>query len=265
VALHFPELDRKRLARAPLTSVVCQVRFDQTAQVSEAKTARAFHEALGGRAGPYPKLESITETQVNLAFGPGVLPGFGHQSGAMSGWRLTNEDGTRAIGLMPHSLAFEDRQYATWDDDFAPRLDAALAALREHVDPVFEQRLGLRYINQITEPDVREAEGWRGWIDGALLGIVMHDEIGPHVKLARQQVVLELENDVRCTLNHGFAPDPERDAALTYLVDIDVSREGMRPFDRDAISAAAAEFNAHALGLFQSTVTRELRERLSRP
>lgn len=265
MAVHFPELDRQKLARSPLVSVVCQVRFDLTPQASEAKTARAFHEALGGPGGRYPKLESIAETTINLAVGPNILPSFGQQAGATTGWRLTNEDGTRTIGLMPHSLTFEDRDYDGWENDFGPQLDEALAALHEHLDPVFEQRLGLRYINQITEPDVREADGWRGWIDSALLGIVMHNEIASYVKLARQQVSLELDNDMRCTLNHGFAPDPEREGALTYLVDIDVSREGMRAFDRNAISATAAQFNAQALRLFQMTVTPELRERLSQP
>lgn len=262
MAVHFPQLDRRPLAHAPLTSVVCQLRFDLTPQASEAKTARAFHEELGGPAGAYPKLESVTETAINFAFGPNVVPALGQQSSPTTGWRLTNEEGTRSVGLMPHSLTFQDRHYEGWEEDFGPRLEAALAALEAHVDPVFEQRLGLRYINQITEPEVREADGWRGWIDPTLLGIVTHAEIGAQVKLARQQVVLDVAPDVRGTLNHGFAPDPEREGALTYLVDIDISREGMRPFDRAGVSAAAAEFNEYALGVFQAAVTPELRDRL---
>jgi uncharacterized protein (TIGR04255 family) len=263
--LHLSELDRQKLAHPPLTNVVCQVSFDLSPRASEAKVASAFHEALGGSRGQYSQIASITETSVNLAFGPNAAPSFGQPSGITTGWRLTDEKGDHSVTLMPHSVRVEARAYGGWEDDFGPQVNAALAALEEHIDPVFEQRLGLRYINQVTEPIVSEPADWREWIDPQVLGIVMHDDLGPRVKFARQQVVLEEAEGVRSTLNHGFASDPERDGALTYLVDIDVVREGMRPFDRKAIAAAATDFNSYALRLFQLTVTPALRDHLSQP
>jgi uncharacterized protein (TIGR04255 family) len=63
-------------------------------------------------------------------------------------------------------------------------------------------------------------------------------------------------------VNHGYAPDDAREGALTYVLDFDVAREGMRRFDTEGIRAAADLFNAYALRMFQIATTDELRELL---
>jgi uncharacterized protein (TIGR04255 family) len=261
VVLNLPELDRRKLAHPPLTSVICQVRYEVSLRASDAKVASAFHGELGGVDGRYPNITPIIENQLNLALLPNAPPSFGHQS-AMTGWRLSDENGSKAISLLPRAVALEVSTYDGWDDDFAPQLAALLAAVERHVEPVFEQRLGLRYINQISEPPATEASDWQEWIDPQILGIAAHGQLGPLVKFMRQQVVLQVGDDARCTLNHGFAEDPEREGALTYLLDIDTAREGVRPFDVAGIAAAASEFNSYALRLFQLAITPALRERL---
>jgi uncharacterized protein (TIGR04255 family) len=85
------------------------------------------------------------------------------------------------------------------------------------------------------------------------------------VTAAEQQIVLEIDEDTTCGLRHGFFADPERNLALTYVLDFDVYREGVRAFDRDDILSAADQFNTFALQLFQEATTPKLRLLLQVP
>jgi uncharacterized protein (TIGR04255 family) len=263
MSLDLSAVDRSVLARSPLTSVICQVRFNDTPAAGEASTARALLEKLASLAdGSPPKMEQITETSVNVSVGPNTVPAMAHQPTAV-GWRIVTGDGLRTVTLMPNWVALESTSYDGWEDDFAPRLANVLAAVQELAEPVFEQRLGLRYINQITEPDVHSPEEWKDWLDEHLLGFIAHDEVGPLITYIRQQAILQLDDDVRCTLNHGFAPDPERGGALTYLLDFDLFREGLRPFDSNGIRETVDTLNTYALRLFQLSTDVALRGQLS--
>jgi uncharacterized protein (TIGR04255 family) len=261
VPLDLTQLDRSVLRRAPLASVICQVRYEVTSQASEARTARDFFGRLAAE-GRFERLDQIVESSLNVSVGVGSAPAVAQQP-SNSGWRLTSSDGSRVVILMPTHVSVEATSYEGWEADFAPLLSDTLDAISDLVSPVFEQRIGLRYINQVTEPEVEEGPGWRNWIDDSFLALATHDEIGQMVAFMRQQATLELDEQARCTVNSGFAPDADREGLLTFLLDFDISREGMRPFEVDGIRAATDLFNSYALRLFQLATTPELREALA--
>lgn len=261
MTLDLTDLDRSLLQRSPLTNVICQVRYDLTSQASDPRTARDFFDRLG-TGGRFERLDQVIESALNVAVASGSAPAVSQQAGN-SGWRLSASEGARIISLMPTHVSVEATEYDGWEADFAPLLSEVLVAVADLVNPVFEQRLGLRYINQITEPAVREAPEWRGWIDESFLALSTHGELGEMVAFQRQQTTLELDEQARCTLNTGFSPDPDRDGLLTFLLDFDVSREGMRPFVVDSIRQAADLFNSYALRLFHLATTPALREVLA--
>jgi uncharacterized protein (TIGR04255 family) len=257
VPLDVSDVDRSLLARSPITNAICQVRFDATPRAGGAQVIQALRERLGGET-TYPELEQISEGAINIAVGAGA--GRMPQPVSASGWRIAAADGSKAIALLPTSVAFESFTYEGWEESFAPQLDDLLDAIASIVQPVFEQRLGLRYINQLTFPEVQSPGGWRGHVEDLFLGIGSDDELGPLSVYSRQQFVLEPEEGVRLTVNHGYAPDDARDDALTYVLDLDVAREGMRPFDPRAIRTTADAFNTYALRVFQRATTPQLRD-----
>jgi uncharacterized protein (TIGR04255 family) len=243
-----------------LTSVICQIRFDTTPAASDARKLQELRSALGGSEA-FPHVDEIRQGELSISVGPGLAPATAQQTNVGRGWRLRSADGSRVVALLPAWVTLEMFDYPGWDEGFYPTLLNLIGAVQGIIEPAFEQRLGLRYINQITVPeDVRTAEGWAGFIDPAFLSMAAHAEIGPHVLLARQQTVLEVDGGVRCNVNHGFAPDDDRGGALTYVLDLDVYREGMRDFDPAAITEALSEFNLIALRLFQLGTTPELRQ-----
>lgn len=261
MSLNLGAVDRRLLARAPLASVICQVRFEAPEAVSP-NSALALRDALGGEQA-FPHIERIGQgSSFSVSLGPG---GPSAQPGQPSqGWRIRNAERTRVVALLPNAVTLEVFEYHGWEQAFAPALTDVLEALANTVKPVFEQRLGLRYINQLKVPeDVRRPEQWGGFISPSFLSLASDPEVGPMVEVTRQQTVLAIDDGVKCIVNHGFAADDDRDGALTYVLDFDVYRESLREFDPAGIMAAANTFNRVALRLFQLATTQELRELLA--
>jgi uncharacterized protein (TIGR04255 family) len=257
-ALDLPEPDRSRLARSPLELVVCQVRHERRLVVGEGSTALAVHEALGGAGGPYPSIDEVSGAEVNVVMGIGA-PNV--RETKTSGWRLTSADGAWVITLMPDNFSLETSAYTTWAEDFAPRLDALIAAVAERVQPTFEQRIGLRYVDRINELGLTELSAWQPYLSPELLGLALHPQLGPGVRTYQQQVVIELASGVTAGLRHGPVVEPGRDH-VDYQLDYDIFRQGGRPFVASEVIDAVAEFNTYALQLFQATVSDALLEEL---
>jgi uncharacterized protein (TIGR04255 family) len=253
--LSLPPPDERRLARSPLALVVCQVSFEELAAATDARLALSFHEELGGRSGLYPKLEPVKLQMVNVQGGPG---GFQSAAQTRQGWRFQSTDGFWTVTLMPDHVALETSRYTTWSDDFQIRLANVIDAAAHLVEPAIEQRLGLRYVNRITEPVVKAAAEWRDYVASSFLGPVLDETLGEAVQAAQQQVDLSLDASVSCSVRHGFFNDPSRDGAPTYLIDIDVFRATGQPFDLAEIKETLVTFNTRVLQIFQAVVTPKL-------
>lgn len=255
MTVQMPEPDREHLGRSPLTAVVCQVRFEETFAVSDSRLILAIQQVLGGKEGPYPRLEQVKAGRVEVEIAPEGVAQKRSASLGTTGWRLQSEDRVWTASVMPDFLALETTEYTTWEGDFKPRLEALVDAVATHVEPAIEQRLGLRYINRIAEPGVRKPHDWRELVDASLLGLVLHERLGEAIRATQQQIELELDEAVRCTLRHGFFSDPNRDGELTYILDFDVFREEGKPFVPEEVKEAASAFNDWALRLFQQAIT----------
>jgi uncharacterized protein (TIGR04255 family) len=243
-----------------LELVVCQVRHERRLVVGEGSTALAIHEALGGASGPYPSIDEVSSAELNVVMGVGAGTPNVRES-KTSGWRLTSADGAWVITLLPDNFSLETSAYTTWADDFAPRLDALIGAVADHVQPTFEQRIGLRYVDRINELGLTDLAAWEPYLRPELLGLALHPQLGPGVRTYQQQVVVELGDGVTAGLRHGPVVEAGRDH-VDYQLDYDIFRQGGRPFAADAIMDAAARFNIYALQLFQASISDALLEEL---
>lgn len=257
--LSLPEPDTSRLTRSPLELVVCQIRHERKLVVAEGHTALAVHEMLGGAAGRYPNLDEVTGAELNLVVGPGTTPNVSETK--TSGWRFASADGTWTVTLMPDHFALETTAYTSWSEDFQPRLAEVAEAVAQHVAPTFERRIGLRYIDRITELGLRSVAAWEPYLRSELLGMALHPELGPGVRQSQQHLLIEIDEDIVAGLRHGPVVDPGKEE-VDYQLDFDISRQGSRPFDPAVIKTIADRFNIVALQLFQASVTDELLEAL---
>jgi uncharacterized protein (TIGR04255 family) len=257
--LSLPEPDTRRLTLSPLELVVCQVRHERKLVVAEGPTALAVHEMLGGTGGRYPNLDEITGAEVNVVVGPGAVPNVSETKS--SGWRFASADGTWAVTLMPDHFALETTAYTTWAEDFQLRFVELVDAVAQHVAPTFERRIGLRYIDRITELRLTSIAAWEPYLRPELLGMALHPEIGAGVRQSQQHLLIEINDGIVAGLRHGPVLEPGS-AEVDYQLDFDISRQGSRAFDADAIKDVVDQFNIHALQLFQASVTGALLEAL---
>ena len=218
----------------------------------------AVHESLGGAEGLYPNVEQIAGQTFNVTFGPGQVSQ-AEQGALPPTWRFSSKDGAWTVSLAPEFVALETTRYTTWADDFRTRLRAIVDAVAEHVRPVLNSRIGVRYIDRIAEIGLATPADWEPYVSAELLGAARHPVLGPGVRQAQQQLLVEIDEDIACALRHGFVPEGER---VDYLMDFDVFRQAGRPFDADEVKRTADTLNNYSLRLFHACVTPALLEAL---
>src|SRR5207244_2944544 len=134
------------LPEAPLVRVVAQLRFPEIASVVKRDFIGAFQEAI--REG-YPILRE--ERGVAVVLGP---EGVAQQSTEQI-WRFHSADGSWRVSLAPTFVALETDDYGS-RDDFLARFQTVIDATADHLGPEFWERLGVRYVDRVEDPDALE-------------------------------------------------------------------------------------------------------------
>jgi uncharacterized protein (TIGR04255 family) len=252
VALALPEPSTEKLALSPLSLVVCQVRHEENIAASEPKRAFRVHEAVKEE---YPVLEQQSGQELTITAGPlGVqtMPG-----ASQRGWKMRSDDQKWNAVVMPEFFSLETTDYDDWPD-FRGRLEVLTKAVASAVEPSLEQRIGIRFIDRITHPDVKAPKDWARWIDPAFLGPIAHAKIGEGITTSQQIIQLETGDGRSLILRHGAFSDPEGGGQLTYLIDQDCFVQRGRPFDVDQLLDAAESLHTLALQVFQQAITPDL-------
>lgn len=132
------------LASSPLVKTLAQIRFPQPTAFMADQDAVAVQVAKQ-LADHYPLFETGQEAQLII-----TPDGVTQQQSATRLWRLANADRSWQVTFGPNFLAAETSTYVR-RSDFATRLNDAWLALRSVVNVPYISRLGVRYINQISE------------------------------------------------------------------------------------------------------------------
>jgi uncharacterized protein (TIGR04255 family) len=177
------------------------------------------------------------------------------------GWKLQSEDGTWTVVIMPDFYALETTRYEDWAD-FKARLQTLTDAIGEVFEPSIERRLGLRYVDRLSEEEVATPEDWRGRVHDALLGAIAHPELGPGVAASQGIVQLRIDDYVNVLLRHGCALTSDSDDPCIYLLDHDCSREAARPFSSSDVMDGVEGLHTAALQIFQASLTSEYFDQL---
>jgi uncharacterized protein (TIGR04255 family) len=253
VVLDLPDPDVTQLPGSPLELVVCEIRFETKVSVSESKTALDLHESLGGPEGLFQRVDPVQQQTLTMMVG--APPNL--ESRGLSGWRFSAETGGWTLSVMPEHVALETTAYTTWEN-FREQLHPVIAATEAVIAPGFAQRLGLRYIDRIRELQLKAPADWAPYIAPELLGFAASPNLGPALRNAQQQLLLDLDEGFFCTLRHGFVVEDDGEPTVDYLLDYDLFREGGRRFDREDLIAALDHLSAAGLQLFQASVTDDL-------
>lgn len=246
--LNLPEPDDSLLPQSPLELVVTQIRFEPQEQIAEARLGFAFRDALNAAGAELERTEPMQGQAINIGVG---IDGSAQvaQGPGPRGWRFSSADGVRSVALLQDSLGIEVRRYDGWAD-FHQHVERALGVLVEHVAPEVELRLGLRYIDRITEVGAEAPSAWAGYLAEPLRGFLAHPTVAESVKAQQHQVVFDLGHG-ECRMIHGTLP--AEGGKVDYVLDYDLYREDPQPFSVDAVLDGLERFHTDALKLFQAS------------
>ncbi|WP_405933698.1 TIGR04255 family protein [Streptomyces sp. NBC_00827] len=239
------ELD---LARPPVSLVVCQVRHETQPAACSPSAVLGIDAALDWDT----RLEEHQPISAVLADSDtGAPPPAG---AAVRGWRMQSIDGEWTVTVQSDHFAIETSRYPGWEE-FRRRANILIEAVQAAAQPEIEQRIGLRYVNQLQHPDIAQPADWRSLIGDALYQDTLYTSTGEDLQAVMQVVDLQPEPAHRMVMRHGF----QRREGLAYILDTDCSRQKQRAFDADAITTSLERLHHMARSAFVWATTKNLR------
>lgn len=241
-------LPRIQFARNPLKVVIVQMRFPPELALAEPASHTRIQNALRER---YPLAQPIEQVNIQFAIGPQSVPAV--QQARPTGVRFTSEDGAQAVTIGPDAVSLQSTAYHDWPE-FEGRFDEMLAVVLSEVRPQRIDRLGLRFIDELSHPEARTLAEWSRLLDPSLLGTAATERFAELTTRATEQIVLE-EGDDAAVITHAYMQNPpEADPPSTYVIDVDGF--SARPFavDDAEIRARLERYHDAAWNLFRETV-----------
>jgi uncharacterized protein (TIGR04255 family) len=139
-----PDTGNVPLNRAPLIRTIAQVRFPHLTRFTTNEDAVA-HSIAGALADQYPLMSVGNETAVTI-----TAEGISEMTSPTRLWRLASGDRSWQVTFCGTFLSIDTSRYES-RSDFAQRLSEAWTALNRHIAVPYIERLGIRYLNQLTD------------------------------------------------------------------------------------------------------------------
>lgn len=240
---NLPDPDRALLKHSPLQQVSLSAFWAQEVEFPN-DAGVLFQAALKDHVN-LQKAQLIPATLMSISTQPGQLQQY-HQE---KGWQLARQEFTASI--YAESVVVEDRRYAGWPA-FVERARPVIAAAKALRGPKIRNRLILRYVNVLNDPDADAVTYWRNKIRQPYLGVADNDALAS--ALATQVGFYNLKqdaHDIQLRTGAGFA---QAEGRWGFTIDVEATERSIAAFDIDAIFAVAAEQNTICLKLFQLVI-----------
>lgn len=238
------------LPRAPLVSVVAQVRFQMHLPIRDPQRVAAFQEAIADR---YPHLEP---QNVNVMMLSMQAPQQMVQPEFVIHWRFSDLERNWRITLTPEFITLDTRAYQN-RADFSERFEEILQALEDTLRPRLITRLGMRFINQIKAEHTSKIDKL---LRSEVLGVA--GASGGKAKQLLTELLVDAEPGellarwgklpANVTVDPNLLPSLQEE---TWLLDLDVSKTQEREFDTTYLIATAKTAAERVYAIFRWMVT----------
>jgi uncharacterized protein (TIGR04255 family) len=232
------------LKRAPLVLAVCQLRFPLVLGFSD-ELVRPLQMAL---ASDFPDVEVQDLQQVEFG-ADGITVTGQHQR--LYRFQTHAKDWVLSVG--PTALALETTAYEGFDD-LITRWECVARAAIETLKLGHQERLGLRYVNELSAPADATREDLLALVREELVGpIGTHERTGQLLK--SWQELRFAQDDGSCTMQHGYAQRPQNGWA--YVLDFDYYDDRGTTIELETQMRVLAQFNHRTFELFQWAVNEQ--------
>ena len=238
-----------RLVDAPLELVLCQVRWPQFTGLQTEEQLRAITPEFGQAMPEYPL---VAETKnVNYVITPDGIAST--DAGTVYQW--TSVDDVWHVSLSRQFLSLYTTTYGTYDE-MDSRLRPILNTLREIVGVRVIDRVGVRYVNRLSDPS-----------DMANLDSIVRPEILgykalhlQHMQASTNQATYSLDGAILQVRSGILPPNQTVDPAIaltpsdSWVLDLDASQEVRQILDTDAVAAIASRMSDVAYDYFKAVI-----------
>jgi len=239
------------LSNSPLVRVLAQVVLPGILKIGMREEATKFQEEVR-RAYPIFEEQSGAEVRINLGAAMPIL----QSPNANSIWRFSDASREWRVSLAPAAIALEAMAYRS-RADFLRRWSEILEIVQRMFEPQIAQRIGLRYLDQITGDGFANIHTM---IRSEMLGMT-GESTRRQVTHAVSEALLDAE-DASVLLRWGILPpnvviDPNLmtpHADRSWVLDVDVFALGTRTFDHDALDGAFDVLANRAYAIFRYIV-----------
>ena len=257
----FAPYERFHYARSPLVEVICQLRFPTILSIGANEPA-AFQEAIRKE---FPKYMTRQEQLPPKVVKNGNTTAL-ETPKPITNYHFISEDGRWKINLTQNFIALSTLAYQRWED-FAIRLDQALAQFIQIYQPAFFERIGLRYVNAVSRKALGlEGQLWDDLIQSQYIGILGEPDV-------EESEIVKCALDVETSLVGGYrmklhagpglvgANNPQnanQPKETRFILDGDFSAAGQ--LNAEAVPEKLEKMHRFAVCLFRGAVTSTLHE-----
>ncbi len=243
------------LERAPLVLALCQIRFNDVEGLVARDSAHDLKEWLQPE---YPDLSRQPVPQgVQIQFSPGKDP-VAAPAEELDSFTLRNPDHPWEVRLASGVATIFATSYTT-RDDFMARVSSLRAGLREVVGVPAITRLGIRYVNRVTDEEILDRLG--AYVQAELLGAALAP-IARDASLVQSLNDIVFERDATAVrmrvglVPPGVQPDPAVQPAdlPSWICDVDTFDARFQSLD-ETVEQRAATLAEDAYQLFRWAVT----------
>lgn len=261
-------LDEIALANAPLEMVVAQLRYGQLAALTgddgQARAERVASRLQG--MFPFFKREPGFQLVVQVAAGKQEIE---KQPTSAQTWRLLSADRAIQLSFGPTFISLGTRDYPG-RTAFCSLLQEVLGHIAEVFQPPMIDRVGLRYINRVTVPEVLSDLG--RFVHSEVLGTA-GVSLPPGVAIAHSLAETLFVNDsqgLKATwgkIPAGGQIDPNMPPSSqeSWLLDLDAFTRAPAPYDAVKITGQTRNLADLAYRCFRWAVRQEFLDRFQDP
>ena len=252
----FAPYERVHYARSPLVEVICQLRFPTILSIGANEPA-AFQEAIRK---DFPKYMTRQEQLPPKVVKKGNATALEPQK-PITNYHFISEDGRWKINLTQNFIALSTLSYQRWED-FAIRLDQALAQFIQIYQPAYFERIGLRYVNAVSRQRLGlEGQLWDDLIQSQYIGILGEPDVEEsEIAKCSLEVDTPLVGGYRMKLRTGpgLVGGGKTDKEVKFVLDADFSTAGK--MTAEAVPEKLERMHRFAVCFFQGAITKELHE-----
>lgn len=241
------DLAGRRLSRAPLIRVLCQIRWQKLSKFDLSSVADKYALLIGDDY-------LLRDTQQELQFT--LTPNGVTQQVAGEIHRFQTADLAWTLSLGEQFLALETSRY-DGHEGFIQRLTSAATHLASVARIPFLIRVGYRYTNRLT--DSTDIADLGQLFDSSILGGLAHGDISELRRTVSESLYAGDSNLLvrSALLEPNMTIDPAIPPVETqsWILDLDSYREAPASMEINSLGSLATELSERAGGHFKSVIT----------